>query len=285
MHSTCSNSFHRIEIPCRTFLERVGSTNSIAWKRLLLWNKWLLQWSKKKNNNNLDDHNFVGEANWSGVLSFHFVNYATLTQTVYVLIFSPLHYTTHLRWTCQSSVINMILFFLRFWINMLLYVKESSLLGLFPVGTVRKSRSRKLSVVGLKGNGVVPDSLPTTKYQSYTDQRTVVKNTIFKSKMDYYSSLIYSAESDRKTLFRTITRLLHRKADKRFPTSSSAVDLANKFVHFFEEKIVNIRSNLGTPVIPDFFRTLNTSSLTCQLVNFAPTSNAELSNIANNIIL
>ena len=129
------------------------------------------------------------------------VNYATLIQTVYGLIFTPLHYKTHLRWTCQSSVINMILFFLRFWINMLLYVKESSLLGLFPVGTVRKSRSRKLSVVGLKGNGVVPDSLPTTKYQSYTDQRTVVKNTIFKSKMDYYSSLIYSAESDSKTLF------------------------------------------------------------------------------------
>ena len=115
----------------------------------------------------------------------------------------------------------------------------------------------------------------TSDDQSYTDQRTVVKKTIFKSKMDYYSSLIYSAESDRKTLFRTITRLLHRKADKRFPTSSSAV----------EEKIVNIRSNLGTPVIPDFFRTLDTSSLTCQLVNFAPTSNAELSNIANNIIL
>ena len=114
---------------------------------------------------------------------------------------------------------------------------------------------------------------------------TVVKNTIFKSKMDYYSSLIYSAESDSKTLFRTITRLPHRKADKLFPTSSSAVDIAKKFVHFFEEKIVNIRSNLGTPVIPDFFTTLDTSSLTCQLVNFAPTSNTELSNIANNIIM
>ena len=125
----------------------------------------------------------------------------------------------------------------------------------------------------------------TSDYQSYTDQRTVVKNTIFKSKMDYYSSLIYSAESDSKTLFRTITRLLHRKAVNLFPTSSSAVELANKFVHFFEEKIVNIRSNLGTPVIPDFFRTLDTSSLTCQLVNFAPTSNTELSNIANNIIM
>ena len=95
--------------------------------------------------------------------------------------------------------------------------------------------------------------------------------------MDYYSGLIYSAESDSKTLFRTITRRLHRKADKLLPTSSSAVDLANKFVHFFEEKIVNIRSNLDTPVIPDFFRTLDTSSPTCQLLNFAPTSNTELS--------
>ena len=103
--------------------------------------------------------------------------------------------------------------------------------------------------------------------------------------MDYYSSLIYSAESDSKTLFRTITRRLHRKADKLFPTSSSAVDLANKFVHFFEEKIVNIRSNLGTLAIPDFFRTLDTSSLTCQLVNFVPTSNTELSNFANSIII
>ena len=80
--------------------------------------------------------------------------------------------------------------------------------------------------------------------------------------MDYYCSLIYSAESDSKTLFRTITRHLHRKADRLFPTSSFVVDLAHKFVHFFEEKIVYIRSYLGSPVIPDFFRTLDTSSLT-----------------------
>ena len=95
------------------------------------------------------------------------VNYATLIQTVYWLIFTPLHYKTHLRWTCQSSVSNMILFFLRFWINMLLYVKESSLLGLVPLGTVRKSRSRNWW----------RRSRLTSDYQSYTEQRTVVKNT------------------------------------------------------------------------------------------------------------
>ena len=92
--------------------------------------------------------------------------------------------------------------------------------------------------------------------------------------MDYYSSLVCPAESDSKTLFRTITRLLHRKAEKLFPISSSAVDLANKFIHL-----------TVTPVIPDFFRTLDTSPLTCQLVNFAPPSNIELSNITNNIIM
>ena len=124
----------------------------------------------------------------------------------------------------------------------------------------------------------------TSDYQSYTDQHTVVKNTIFESKMDYYFSPIYSAESDSKTLFRTITHLLHRKADKLFPTSSSAVDLANKCVHFLRRKSSIVRSNLGAPVIPDFFKILDTLSLTCQLVNFAPTSNIELSNIANNII-
>ena len=101
----------------------------------------------------------------------------------------------------------------------------------------------------------------------------------FQIKDDYYSSLIYSVESDSKTLFRTITRLLHGKADKPLTTSSSAVDPPINSSTFFEEKIVNIRSNLGTPVIPDFFRTLDTLSLTCQLVNFALTSNTELSNM------
>ena len=186
------------------------------------------------------------------------------------MIFAPLHYTTYLRSICQSSVINMILFFLRFWINMLLYVRIITIRPRAPWNS-DEIKEQKVICRGLERRW--RRKRLTSDYQCYTDQRTVVKNTIFTSKVDYYSSLIYSAESDSKTLFRTIIRLLHRKADKRFPSSSSSVDLANKFVHFFEEEIVNIRSNLGTPVIPDFFRTLDTSSLTCHLVNFSPTSN------------
>ena len=122
-----------------------------------------------------------------------------------------------------------------------------------------------------------PSRLPSS-YQSYTDQRNVAKHAIFKSKMDYYSSLLYSAESDSKALFRTITRVLHRKADKRFPTSSSAVDLANKFIHFFEEKIVNIKSNLGTPVIPDEMHFHFYADDTQLYISFSTNNDMELTN-------
>ena len=105
-------------------------------------------------------------------------------------------------------------------------------------------------------------------------------NYLFGLLTGHYSSLTYSAERDSKTLFRTITRFLFtRKQINLFHTNSSAVDHANKFVHFFEEKIVNIRSNLGSPVIPDFFRTLTSAC------NFSPTSNTELSIIANIIMI
>ena len=107
---------------------------------------------------------------------------------------------------------------------------------------------KKQKVIRRRLEGQWRRSRLTSDYQSYTDQRTVVKNTIFKSKMDYYSSLIYSAESDSKTLFAQLLVFLTGKQINFFPSSSSAVDLANKFVHFFEEKIFNIRSNLGTPL-------------------------------------
>ena len=47
------------------------STNSIAWKRWLLWNKWILQWSKKKKNLlKWAKLQSIGEANWLGVVNF-----------------------------------------------------------------------------------------------------------------------------------------------------------------------------------------------------------------------
>ena len=64
-HSTCSTSCPYNRNPMSSFSGTGRFTNSIAWKR---WNKWLLLLSKKKN---LNEHNFDGEVNWSGVVNFH----------------------------------------------------------------------------------------------------------------------------------------------------------------------------------------------------------------------
>ena len=49
MHSTCNTSCPWNRNPTSSFsgTGRARSANSIAWKRWLLWNNWLLQWSKK----------------------------------------------------------------------------------------------------------------------------------------------------------------------------------------------------------------------------------------------
>ena len=121
-------------------------------------------------------------------------------------------------------------------------------------------------------------------YRLYANQRTIIQNTIFKSKMDYYSNRISEAGNDNKALFRLIDRLLHRKAEKSYPTSTSAEDLANTFVTFFEDKITRIRSIPTPSEIPDYFSSLDISTTNCELSNFSPTSNLELSKIARSVV-
>lgn len=100
-------------------------------------------------------------------------------------------------------------------------------------GTARKSENRNQLAASFKGDGDAPNLNQTI--DAYANQRIVIQNTIFKSKMDYYSNLILEAGNDNKALFHLIDRLLHGKAEKSFPTSTSAEDLANTFVTFFED--------------------------------------------------
>ena len=102
--------------------------------------------------------------------------------------------------------------------------------------------------------------------------------------MDYYSNLISEAGNDNKALFRLIDRLLHRKAEKSFPTSSSAEELAYTFATFFEDKVTRIRSIAPPSEIPDFFSSLDISATNCEFSNFSPTSNLELSEIACSVV-
>ena len=47
-HSICSTSCPQNRNAISNFSGTGRSTNSIAWKRWILWNNWLLQWSKKR---------------------------------------------------------------------------------------------------------------------------------------------------------------------------------------------------------------------------------------------
>ena len=86
-----------------------------------------------------------------------------------------------------------------------------------------------------------------TDRQEYVRQCLLLKNLIFTTKMDCYSSLI-DIGSDSKALFRNINRLLHRKPDKLYPSCTLVRDLANNFANFFTEKIVTIKEQLVSRV-------------------------------------
>ena len=124
-----------------------------------------------------------------------------------------------------------------------------------------------------------------TDHQAYINQCTVVKQSIYTSKMNYYSDLINETGVDSKALFRNVDRLLHRKAEQFLPTCSSAAALANNFAEFFETKIIDIQNQIKVHLTPDLFCTFDSPSLKCQLINFSPTSTDELSKIPHKIVL
>ena len=109
-----------------------------------------------------------------------------------------------------------------------------------------------------------------TDRQTYVTQCLLLKNLIFTTKMDYYSSLIDDAGSDSKALFRNINRLLHRKPDKLYLSCTSASDLANNFANFFTEKIATIKEQLVSRVTFSPTVTLfDTPKLDCELTTLS----------------
>ena len=58
------------------------------------------------------------------------------------------------------------------------------------------------------------------------------------------SKLISEAGDDQKSLFSSVSRLLHRKPEVLYPVCSSDSILANNFADYFETKIHNIRKEL-----------------------------------------
>ena len=103
--------------------------------------------------------------------------------------------------------------------------------------------------------------------------------------MSYYASLINENKSDSKVLFNTIDRMLHRTPQNHYPSCGSPKELCNKFADFFCDKIVTIRHQLDTLSITDApaFPLIDDAIITCELSEFSPTSEDELSGLVKKI--
>ena len=84
----------------------------------------------------------------------------------------------------------------------------------------------------------------TVHRELYVDQCKLVNKCIFDAKMGYYSALIEENDSDPKKLFSNFDKVLHRKAERKFPHSDDVKSLANAFADYFTTKISNIREEL-----------------------------------------
>ena len=102
---------------------------------------------------------------------------------------------------------------------------------------VEKQRRRRLERLWRKSGLTVHKDM-------FAEQCRVVNMCVHDSKMTYYSTLINNNQSNPKALFSTVDKLLHRKPEKKLPSSDCSTSLANKFAEFFHDKIVNISSNL-----------------------------------------
>ena len=103
--------------------------------------------------------------------------------------------------------------------------------------------------------------------------------------MSYYTSLINENKSDPKVLFNTIDRMLHRKPQNHYPSCGSPKELRDKFADFFCDKIVTIRHQLDILSITDApaLPLIDDPIITCELSEFSPTSEDELSGLVKKI--
>ena len=81
-------------------------------------------------------------------------------------------------------------------------------------------------------------------WNRYKQQCYAVNKLIDSSKSAYYTDLINNGSSEQKTLFRTVSNLLHTNTIIRYPSSPDPMSLANSFSDFFTQKIVKIRGDI-----------------------------------------
>jgi hypothetical protein len=114
--------------------------------------------------------------------------------------------------------------------------------------------------------------------EMYKAQRDLVNIKIERAKTAHYSGLIKSAKSQ-KEVFKVTNKLLHKQNESILPSYTDDAELANRFVNYFTDKIVNIREGIEASNI-GMVNILETSSddteILTKLSKFRPVTEAEV---------
>ena len=76
------------------------------------------------------------------------------------------------------------------------------------------------------------------------EQNRIVNELLLSVRSQYYTKLIDDNCLNQRKLFGIVGKLLHRSPAPQYPSCSSVVDLANRFIGFFGKKIITIRHEL-----------------------------------------
>ena len=117
----------------------------------------------------------------------------------------------------------------------------------------RRKLERKISLL-LRSSKPVPASLLAALKES----RKTARALIFKSRADYFNSMLASVKPNSRVFWKTANSILHRSPPSPPRSSSEAINFVNTFSSFFKEKIAPIHKSLPTsslrctdPILPD----------------------------------
>ena len=122
--------------------------------------------------------------------------------------------------------------------------------------------------------------------QQFVDQCKQVRELIWSTKMDHFSSLIMENKSDHKVLLiNSMNSLLHRRQEKHYPICSSTDELCNKFADFFSEQNLKIRHQLDAfqTDVSSNFQHFDDVNIDCKLTELLSASTEELPGLEKKI--
>ena len=134
---------------------------------------------------------------------------------------------------------------------------------------MEKAKRRKLERIWRKNK-------LTINREMFVEQCKCVNRLIADSRMKFYADTIQDNSSNPRVLFSTFVKLLHLKATPKLPSHENAIDLANTFAEFFENKVRSLRDNmLEVTDLPQ----ASTCHIPTELLELSPTNVTELSSL------